>query len=437
MRPIFQVLAESPGTKAEPSAADVQAQYEAARAEWQAEVDRAAALQAAYARQADKSSPAALAYLDETNRAQANAKFKLEPRRDRLKRQADEVKKRKPVDITTLIADRLLSIRITDKAGVDSDELEIVLDDRDGAVDLPRRGAMLEVSLGYKETGLTRIGRYKIDEVGSSGPPQQVFVRGKPADMAGGIKTARKHAWENTTLERVVKDLAARNKLTAVCKVKASIARLDQMNESDLNFITRVARQYDATAAIKGGKLLVLPRGGQAVSASGKKLPTLVIARRDIRRWSYTASDRDSAGAVKVKAHNKKTGKTESIVVPDKDNPNAPARVIRHSAPTKGQAAATAKASLDRGNRSTIQLSVEMAGRADIVAERTVNVSRIKAGVDGTYPVEAVTHDFGAGGWTTSLELGASKSALKKAGERKSKAKSKKAKKGPGAVITA
>ena len=58
-------------------------------------------------------------------------------------------------DITALLADRLESLQVVDKAGLDSDELTITLDDRDGAVGLPARGAVLEVSLGYAETGLS------------------------------------------------------------------------------------------------------------------------------------------------------------------------------------------------------------------------------------------------------------------------------------------
>ena len=326
-------------------------------------------------------------------------------------------------DATAQFRDRLINMKVTDKAGVESDEVEVTLDDRDGAITLPRRGVTIDVSLGYRETGLSRIGKYKIDEVESSGPPQQIVIRGRPADMSGGLKTARKHSWENTTLDQVVRTVASRNKLTPVCSVKASIDRLDQMNESDLHFITRIARQYDATASIKGGKLLVLPRGGQAKSASGKKLPVIVLTRKDIKSWRWSASDRDASGGVKVKTHNPKTGNPLATLIPDKTNPNGPVRVVRHPVPAKGRAAATAKGALDRGNRSTITLSLTLPGRADLVAERQVRVSGIKSGVDGLYPIESVTHDYSAGGWSTSAELGVSKETLKKSRAKKGKKK--------------
>ena len=317
-------------------------------------------------------------------------------------------------NITALLRDRLISIRITDKVGLDSDEVEISLDDRDGAVAIPRTGAQLEVSLGYTETGLTRIGRYAVDEIESSGPPQMLIIRARPADMAGTLKSVRKHAWEGVTLAQVVQDIATRNKLKPVCQIKARVERLDQLNESDLHFITRVAKQYDATATVKGGQLLVLPRGGQQKNASGKPLPVIVLNRADIKSWRYTQSERDASGGVAVKHHDQRSGKTLTILAPDSDNPKAPVQTTRHTVPAKGRAAASAQGALKRSKRATKQLTLTLAGRADLVAERSIRASGIKPGVDGLYPAETVTQDFSHDGWITTVELSAGKTPPKK-----------------------
>ncbi len=66
-------------------------------------------------------------------------------------------------DITDLLRDRLLSIRTTDKVGLEADECEIHVDDRDGAVAFPSKGATLEISLGYEGEPLSFIGKYKVD----------------------------------------------------------------------------------------------------------------------------------------------------------------------------------------------------------------------------------------------------------------------------------
>lgn len=322
-------------------------------------------------------------------------------------------------DITALLEDRLESLQVVDKAGLDSDELTITLDDRDGVVGLPARGAVLEVSLGYAETGLTRIGRYRVDEVKSSGPPQQVSFSGRPADMSGKIKQVRRGAWEAVSLESIVQTVAARNKLQAVCKVKATVARADQMNESDLHFITRLASQYDATATVKGGMLLVLPRGGQAQSVTGKALPTIVLQRRDITSWRFTASDRNASGGAVVRHHDQATGRTKSVLVAGADGSTAPARVVRHAAASPGAAAAQAKAAGARAFRSEVTMNLVLPGRADIVAERKLRTQGIKDGVDHLWTVDSVTHEFSSAGWELRVDLVLNKKADTAKGKKK------------------
>ena len=50
------------------------------------------------------------------------------------------------VDLTALISDRMLSLRVTDEAGVTSDQFDISLDNRDNAVATPSTGASLEIA---------------------------------------------------------------------------------------------------------------------------------------------------------------------------------------------------------------------------------------------------------------------------------------------------
>ena len=172
-------------------------------------------------------------------------------------------------DITAQINDRLLTLRTSDKPGMESDEFELRIDDRDSAVALPSRGASIEIFLGYAGQTLTRLGRYTVDEVVVSGPPDSIEIRGKASDMRGSGKTTRSGSWENVALAQIVRDLAARNGWTPICPVTTKVLRIDQLNESDFNFITRLARQYDCTAKVAEGKLLVLPRQA-GLSASGK-----------------------------------------------------------------------------------------------------------------------------------------------------------------------
>ena len=66
--------------------------------------------------------------------------------------------------------------------------VNVRIDDRDSAVSLPSRGASIEVFLGYNGSALNRLGRYTVDEVELSGPPDTLVIRGKASDMRGSGK---------------------------------------------------------------------------------------------------------------------------------------------------------------------------------------------------------------------------------------------------------
>lgn len=326
-------------------------------------------------------------------------------------------------DITSLIRDRLISLKITDKPGLDSDECELTIDDRDGVVAFPDTGARLSVSLGYVEQGLSPIGSYQVDEVELSGPPQTLVIKCKAADMKGDMKTARRGGWEDVKLEQVVKDIAARHKLQPVCQVDVEVPRADQVNESDLHFLTRLARQHNATATIKEGKLLVLPRGG-GKSASGKELPAVALARADIKHFQATVSDRPAHGGVEVEHHNSKTGKKQKLRVLSPDAPaGAPVAKVRHTAGTAAQAKAAAGSRLAALNRATKTVKLQLAGRADLVAEKHMAITGIKEGVDGTYLIESVEHTYSSSGWETSVDLTIGNDGDKAKGKKKDKNK--------------
>jgi phage protein D len=325
-------------------------------------------------------------------------------------------------DITALINDRLLLLRTSDKPGMESDEFELRIDDRDGQVALPSRGSGIEVYLGYAETSLMRLGRYLVDEIEVSGPPDTIVIKGKAGDMRGSGKTTRSGSWENVPLSTIVADIAARNGWQPVCPLTTNVARADQLSESDFNFITRLAKQYDCTAKVGDGKLLVMPRqGGQ--TASGKAFGAITLTRSDVSRWQFRLGDRNSHKAVAAKHQDKKTGKLAIVSVDNDDAPEGlPAvHTDRHIYPDKTAAEAAAKARLTAFNRSTADVRFEMPGRTDIFAERPINAQGFKVGLDGEYLADSVEQVYTQSGWSTTVECNAGKQGKSKGKQKKVK----------------
>lgn len=318
-------------------------------------------------------------------------------------------------DITDLINDRLLLLRTTDKAGLESDGFELRLDDRDDAIALPERGAEIEVFLGY-DGKLEKMGRYTVDEVAASGPPATLVISGKAADMRGSGKTVRNGAFEDTTLAEVVKRVAARNGWEPVCTLTDRVVRLEQRGESDINFITRVAKLYDCTAKVADGKLLVMRREG-SVSASGRAIDPLVIRRSDLSRWQFRFSDRSAQKSVRTRYQNKQTGALEVLTLGNDDAPDGlpPVHTDRHIYPDQTAAEEAAKARLTAFNRSTADVRLEMPGRTDLFAERVISVVDLKPGLNGEYLCESVEQTYTQAGWSTTVECNGGRKGKAKA----------------------
>ncbi|MNO99714.1 phage late control protein GPD [compost metagenome] len=299
---------------------------------------------------------------------------------------------------------------------MESDEFELRIDDRAQAVTLPSRGAKIEVFLGYGAQAMARLGSYTVDEVEVTGPPDTITLRGKASDMRGSGKTTRSGSWEDVSLAQIVGDVAARNGWQPSCPVDTRVPRTDQLNESDFNFITRLAKKHDCTAKVADGKLLVLPRqGGQ--SASGQALGVITLQRSDVTRWQFRLSDRSAHQSVNAQYQDPATGE---LRVSHLDNPNLPegmppVHTDRHIYPDRTAADEAAKARLAAFNRSTASVRLDLPGRTDLFAEVMIEAQGFKRGLDGQYLVESVEHTFTPSGWTVSVECNGGKEGKAKA----------------------
>lgn len=305
-------------------------------------------------------------------------------------------------DITDRIRDRLLSLRVTDEAGIKSDTVEIKLDDRDALIAWPEHGAELEVSLGYKETGLTRIGIYVVDEVEHGGPPNALTIRAKASDMRQSLKAPRTRAWDNVTLADMLTTIAGEHGL--VPKIGESLAavsyaHIDQTEESDLHLLTRLARENSAVTKPVAGNLIFAVRG-EAKSISGLDLPTVQILGPQIQRHQMTQADRGKYAAVLTHWHDP----IKAERVPVKVGQGEPVYTLRHTYPDSDQATRAAQAKLGALQRGTGTLSLTLIGNSDLMAEAKLELKGIRDRVDGEWLIQRVEHQFDNQGFVTRIE---------------------------------
>ncbi|EOL8877430.1 phage late control D family protein [Enterobacter mori] len=345
-------------------------------------------------------------------------------------------------DITQNVSPRLISLSMTDKRGLEADQLDIQLDDSDGLLDLPARGATLTLWLGWKGTPLQKKGNFTVDTIEFQGAPDKLTIRGCSADFRGKLNVRREQSWHDTTIGAIVNTIAQRNQLTASVAAGLSsitISHIDQSQETDAAFLTRLAERNGAFVSIKAGKVIFM-KAGQAVTAGGTSIPLMVIERGDGDRHLFSVADRENYSGVTAKWLQTRDPKKQNAQLsinrlPDGQVPEA----LTHpeaAAPTAGagkaqppqemlvgsaenvfelttvyaseeQALRAAEAKWRALQRGTVKFSIQLAlGRADLFPETPVLVNGFKRVIDEqAWIISEVVHTLSESGFTTRLNL--------------------------------
>ncbi|KZN44005.1 phage late control D family protein [Pseudoalteromonas luteoviolacea] len=312
---------------------------------------------------------------------------------------------------------QLISLILTDNRGFEADTIEIQLDDSADLLDIPRKGAKMQVKLGYVHNGkseLTDKGSYTIDEVEHTGAPDTLTIRGKSADMRGSLLKTREQSFHQVTLDSIVQTIAQRNNLAAKISPTLSaeqIEHIDQTNESDAQFLTRLAEQLDAIATVKNDNLMFIA-AGQAVSASGQPLPKIHITRQSGDQHRFSIADRQAYAGVTAYWQNERASRRESITVERSGNNGELTggdgiKTLRHIYASRATATRAAKAMWERIQRGIATFSLTLAeGNPELFPETPITVSGFKPQIDNSnWILVQVTHTLNSAGYTSSLEL--------------------------------
>ena len=328
-------------------------------------------------------------------------------------------------DITSKLSDRLLSLKVTDEAGNKSDTCEITMDDRGENLELPEVGRELAVSIGYGDE-LQYMGMYVVDEISLSYPPATIKVRAKAMSLSPGLKTPKTRAWDNQTVAQIVMSIAMENGLVPVVSPEYSsrlVEHMDQTEESDAHFLTRLANIHSA---------MVKPANKYLIFKALTDIPNLTVSidRKDCFTFKGTIKDRGSYQQVKTRYLDKDTGEEKTVTVPIEGGGSfggfdfffgflgiAPpiggggsqgtetGSVYRDKRvyPSKEEAEWAAKSIGEKITSGLATVDVTMMGRPDVFAEHPVTFSGFRNFTDEQLIVNSVTHTIGNNGYQTKI----------------------------------
>ena len=310
-------------------------------------------------------------------------------------------------DITHNLAGFVMSLTLAETRGDEADQLDIELDDSSGRLALPPKGEKLALQLGWQGRPLVDKGEFVIDEVEHRGAPDVLCIRARSADLRGELRTRREASYHGQTLGAIVTAIARRHGLAP--RVDPALAgipvgHIDQGNESDLHFLTRLGRHHDATATVKKGAL-VFARINARATTSGQPLPAVRIERADGDQHRWHAAERDTYTGVRAEWQDTAGARKRGVVAGD----DRRTKRLRDTYGSEPDARAAARAELQRLQRGAATLELQLAhARPDIAPQSAATVQGWrKPEIDAAaWIVKTATHSLDASsGFTTRLEL--------------------------------
>lgn len=298
-------------------------------------------------------------------------------------------------DITAKIRDRLIRLSVHDASGLESDTLTLTLDNRDGAIAFPATGAALQVWIGYKGAPLDFKGVYEVDELEEPLESDELTIHGKAARMKGSLKAPADASFDDITLGDLVSQIAqAHGYEAAITDSLAAVtyAHIDQKGESDLNLISRLARDVNALAKPVNDKLVVLPKS-QAQSVTGKPLPAITLSDRHNSTGRIAIHERTDYKAVTAYWFDEANQRRVAVTKGE----GKPVYVMRENFQDEDKASNAAAGKLESLRRGKSSLELTRPLTPAIMPEGVIILKNHKPSANGSWTVEEVDHVIESG----------------------------------------
>ena len=334
-------------------------------------------------------------------------------------------------DITRDIAPYLLTFSFGDNAGGKADDLSLTLQDVSGIwlTDwLPAKGDTITASIitnDYPNTQTLPCGTFSVDQIDYSYPPSTFTIKAVSASVKKqAVQQKHTRTWENVTLSEVLSELASENGLTLEMYSfgDGRLEAIDQIEQSDLEFLQGLCADYGQTVKVQEGRLIVYD-----IAEYEGRGSALTIERGDERLLSvrFTSKTAQVYRKSRVRYHDPVKDELYEAEYEDTDEEGSERELeICERVESQSDAERLAKQRLTSANRKEITGSITLKGDVRLSAGLTVELSGFGM-FSGKHFINKATHKVDTSGYTTGLELGQPQAEKGKAKARKTSRKSK------------
>ncbi|MCS3836719.1 hypothetical protein HNR03_001299 [Pseudomonas sp. JAI111] len=294
-----------------------------------------------------------------------------------------------------LLNERLISWQHIDAAGIESDQLTLTIN-LDGLEGLPSLGGKIGLRVGYVESGLVDKGEFVITRRTPTLFPLRMTLVATAAPFSAadetGFKQRRSVSHGPTTVGTLFRQLTSRHGFSprvAPELAQIQIEHIDQSNETDMGFLTRLATLHDGVAK-PINDLYVLARRGQAKSLSGNVMPDIKLSVTTDNRpgeEAFIAATLEETARAKYQGCKTSWWDAAAGKVRVEESGIAPFKTLRQRYQSANDARAAAEGEVRRMMREALKVKIDCPGNPGLSAEGLVLL-------DSTWP------DFMRGRWS-------------------------------------
>lgn len=205
-------------------------------------------------------------------------------------------------DITDKMAEHILSIEYSDSVLSNSDAITLVLESINSqwlTTWYPKKGKRISLKINSHKQGHLACHDFVIDEILFSRPLSTLTIKANASNIPS-LHHCISRVYEQTSLSNIVKSIAQRHRLQLIGNIAdLNVDWITQYQESDVNFLNRLAYEYSHLFKITGKKIIFT--NIKRLSCAGD---TLALSMSDVQYISLKENPDPSYKEIKLTYHN-------------------------------------------------------------------------------------------------------------------------------------
>lgn len=241
-------------------------------------------------------------------------------------------------------------------------------------------------------------GKFCLDDLSYTGPELTCTIGGVSVPEGNAFRsTGRSKTWKRATLKEVAAGIAKRYHLKLhYIGGTVRLGTIEQNNEADSSFLTKVCQDYGMAIKIYSGKIVIYDKGEFEA-----RRPVTTLKRADLQDWSYNTTLVGTYTGARIKYTSGKNDREMKCVV------GGGKRIlnINEKVESLQEARLKACAKVNAENEKAVTMSVTIMANNRIAAGNTIKIKGLYH-LSGKYFVDKVTHNIGPDeAYTMNLEL--------------------------------